>query len=82
MQKQLKPKVRKTDGRKVRKAHPVQRREKCILKDAISKSINKNIEKEMAARAVKFNEKFDLIKTDPRAVAKAGGKKPGNKRKN
>lgn len=82
MQKQHKAKVRKPDGKKFRKARPVARKESCIVRKAITKTINRKIETEMAARAVKFNETLEIVKVSARSVAEAGGKKPGKKRKN
>jgi hypothetical protein len=82
MQKQLKAKTKHVKTTKYKKSKIAKRFQKNKYNVEVSKTINKNIEKEMAARAVKFDEKLDSIKVDKRDVAKAGGRKPGKKRNN
>lgn len=52
------------------------------MRTEITRNINRRIEREMAARAVKFEESLEMLSADPRDVARAGGKKPGNRRNN
>jgi len=80
MQKQVKACVAKAKP-KFRKAHPMNRKSKGITRDltqAVTKSINKKIEREMSARAGKFNEPLTHLKSSQQARAKTGWIKPGN----
>ena len=83
MQKQVKANANVKSTPKPRKAHPMSRKSKGINRDltqAVTKSINKKIEREMSARAGKFNEPLTHLKSSQQAIAKTGWIKPGKVR--
>lgn len=82
MQTQLKSKTKHVKATKYKKSKISKRLQKNKHNVEISRNINKNIEREMAARAIKFDETLETIRVDKRDIAKAGGKKPGKKRNN
>lgn len=76
MQKQVKAGHAKVKQQKFRKALPMGKKSKGIA-EAVTKSINKKIEREMSARAGKFNEPLTHMKVSKQAIAKTGWIKPG-----
>jgi len=80
MQRQVKKAAAAQPKAKFRKAHPMSRKSKGISRDltqAVTKSINKKIEREMSARAGKFKEPMTHLKSSQQAMAKTGWIKPG-----
>ena len=85
MQKQVKAHVSTKPKPKFRKAHPVSNKSKGITREIqheLTKNINKKIEKEMTARAGKFNEPMTHHKTSKQAISRTGWIKPGKTRGN
>jgi hypothetical protein len=70
MQKHLmsKPKFKKAHSKKKRAPGP--QKKKLSAEGEITKKIQKKIEREIAARAVKFNEELEVVKADPRHLKK------------
>ena len=83
MQKQLKRNTKSKPSHTKTKNKPGKKQVKKGDRSTMaSKNIKINIEREMAARVLKFNEGLACVKVDPRFVKTAGGKKPGTKRDN
>jgi hypothetical protein len=65
MQKQVKPKARPARKSQYKKGvSGVSRKSKGIVRHEMTRFINRKIERQMAARAVRYEEKIGLIKVD------------------
>ncbi|CAG9327010.1 unnamed protein product [Blepharisma stoltei] len=80
MQKNLKNKPKFKKGHTKAKNTPKMKKKDKGMSWKVTKDIDKKIEKVMAARAEKFDEKFDLVKADERHLDIKGKKHPKKKK--
>jgi hypothetical protein len=66
MQKHLTAKPKFQNKHQKRKAAPGKQKKKLTADGEVTKKIGKKIEREIAARAKKFNESLDVVKADLR----------------